>query len=153
MVSALIRGVFGLINLIAISNKMKSKAIFIRAFVNGVAFALLWAVSLTANTPFAHAAVHCKSVDRDVSAVAMIIPAHASSRVVVARDAVPVFSAPNAVCKSKTPDLPPRAKVHAHLEYAGFTSMIYIDPDGKETLGWVQTIHLRADGTGVGPKR
>jgi hypothetical protein len=132
---------------------MKSKAIFFRAKIGRAARTLLGALSLTATAPFAQAAVHCKSVDRDVSAVATNVPAHVSGRVVIARDAVPVYTAPNAVCKSKAGNLPPRAKVHAHLEYGGFTSMIYIDKNGNEILGWVQSIHLRADGTSVGTKR
>jgi hypothetical protein len=137
---------------LAISRLNRTKSLVHRALsaivIQG---AVVAALSLT-TLPAAHSAVHCETVDREVSAIATIIPAHASGRIVISRVPVWVFTAPNGVCNSKAKALPRGAKLHAHLEYGGFTSMLYVDRDGNETLGWVQSIHLRADGTGVAPK-
>lgn len=110
----------------------------------------LLAATLAAGT--AHAENDCKSLNELAERDGIPVPGSASGRQVIGKGRLPFYSAPHAHCKMAGVFVVPGDNLHAHVEHAGFTSVMYLNPaTGSEALGWVASDRLKVNGTGIAP--
>jgi hypothetical protein len=117
---------------------------------------LLWPVALIAGLLVGAPtyAIDCHARHLEARRLGVHIPSADSGRRTIGEGTIPVYVAPNATCARKDVALRSGVAVDAYLEYAGFTLVLYVDPNnGQEIDGWVVTGRLKGTGTGIGPNQ
>ncbi len=110
---------------------------------------VLWLIS-----PISGWAANCTDLESKAEQFGIHISSYISGRVVIGKGRLQFYSAPDLGCKQSVTFILAGESVDAHLEYNGFTSVLYINPKtGAEALGWVLTSRLKENGYGIGPKQ
>ena len=98
-------------------------------------------------------AVDCDAVERLGSWKGYLIPSWQSGRNVVGMGKLALYSAPDRACRVAGEAIPAGSRLDAYVDYKGFTSIMYSDPEGQLVTGWVVTRRLKPNGYGIGPKQ
>lgn len=97
-------------------------------------------------------AVDCDALERLGSWKGYLIPSWRSGRDVVGRGELALYSAPNQACRVAGEAIPAESRLDAYVDYKGFTSIMFFDPDGEQVTGWVVTRRLKPNGYGIAPR-
>jgi hypothetical protein len=98
--------------------------------------------------------VDCRALDARADTTGTIIPDVGSGRAVVGRRRAPVYSAPDTMCPIVGVSIIRGDELYAQLEYNGFTKVAIFfvrKTDGGDTIAWVRTARLKANGKGIVP--
>jgi hypothetical protein len=116
---------------------------------------LLVALVITSfSAPAACAQLDCAAIDAAASRSGVFIQGYESGRDVIGKGRVQFYSAPDRRCKMKGTFVIPGDTLNAYIEFAGFTSVMFINlKTGTEANGWVETSRLRENGYGIAPRQ
>jgi len=118
-----------------------------------ISHVLVCLTTLSASLPGV-AVVNCRQADAAADLSGVRIPGHASGRQAIGSGRLQFYSAPAAACKMPGIFILPGETVQAYIEYAGYTSVMYLNAKtGSEAIGWVESLRLRANGQGIAPRQ
>jgi hypothetical protein len=97
-------------------------------------------------------AVDCAALNQQAERDGVNIAGCEAGYDVIGTGRLAFYSAPNLACKLPKTFVIPKQQLIAYSEYAGFTSVMYLNPKTQaETLGWVDSKRIQANGTGIAP--
>lgn len=97
-------------------------------------------------------AMDCDRLNQAAGKKGYLIPSWQSGRDVVGKGDLELYSAPNQACREAGKAIPANSSLDAYVDYKGFTSIMFFDPDGEQVTGWVVTTRLKRNGYGIAPR-
>ena len=102
----------------------------------------------------ASAAVDCKALGAKANEAGDRIPGYAAGRTVIGRGRAQFYSAPDLRCPMQGVFVIPGDSLIAYIEYGGYAAVMFVNlKTGDDTIGWVRSARLMANGTGISPRQ